>query len=171
MTFLLQLDHSKLWFFCHKMLPIFWLSGLSIGLWLYCNPSPIYFSLMRGSVSVSIVGCMLSSFIPFLISAFAVIIRKPFILLATVFLKGCFFAYISIAVLNSLGQYGWIIRLFFMLSDICSLPLLYAFWNRCLRMRSLPSFSGILMGGCLQVLMICMDVHLCNPFFAGFTIL
>lgn len=171
MTLLLQPDHSKSWFWQLKLLPFVWLGGLFLGLLMYYKSASIYFSLMLGSVSVSIVGCLFSSFFPFLISVFAVFIHKPSLLLATIFLKGCFFSYVSIAFLNSLGACGWLIRLFFMISDICSLPLLYIFWRRCLRCGALPSISEFLFVLCGQLLIVGLDYHVIFPFFTGLTII
>lgn len=171
MTLLLQPDHSKPWFWQLRLLPFVWLGGLFLGLLLYCGSAPSFFSLMRSSVSVSIVGCFFSSFLPFSISAFAAIIHRPWFLLAAVFFKGLCYAYISIGLLSVLGDGSWLIRLFFMLPDICSLPLLYVFWQRCLRFGGLPPVTEFLFWLCGLILIIGMDFYVFFPFFTGLNIL
>ena len=164
MTLLLQTDHSNHRFQQFRLLPFVWLGGLFLGLFLYCEPASIFFSMMRRPVSVSIVGCFFSILFPFLLSTFVVMIHRPGLLLAVVFLKGCFFSYVSIGMLLCLGSGSWLIRLVFMLSDICSLPILYYFWKRFLRCGGIPSVSEILFGLCGLTLMVSMDYHIIIPF-------
>ena len=171
MTCDLQPDRTKLWFWSFRLLPAFWLGGLCIGFFLYSSACADYFSLMRGEFSVSIVGILLSSVFPILISAVAVLIHKPWILLGFAFFKACLFGLVSIVLLQCFGEGGWLVRRFLMFHELCSFPVYYIFLHRCLRIRRLPSPCECICWICLQVLIIDLDYHVISPFFTGLTIL
>ena len=109
------------------------LSGLCFGAIAHLLYGRFSFPLMDGVFFVSIVGHFLSVLFPFLISALAVFISRPWLLLPVAFGKGFSFFYVSVGTLSSLGSSGGFFRLLLMFSDIICLPLLYFFWHRHIR--------------------------------------
>lgn len=128
----------------HHGLPDFWrkgsttflalsfLLGLVFGVAVFSAAGDSFLSLMRGilSGSVSIVGLLCVTFLPFLFSAFAVSISEPWLLLPVSFGKAFLFSLVSLGLLQGFGSAGWLVRWLLMFSDLVSLPLLYGFWQR-----------------------------------------
>lgn len=113
-------------------LALSWLSGFFFGSLIFYITGSSFSSLMRGVIygSVSIVGLMSVSVLPFLISAFAVYISKPSLLLIVSFGKAFLFSFVSLGIMDGFASTGWLIRWLLMFSDLISLPVLYWFWNR-----------------------------------------
>lgn len=169
----LQSEHAKRFRLCRSILAFVWLSGLWAGFLIYWKASNFYVSLMRGSSfsSVTIVGLILSSLLPFLISAFAVITFRPWVLYVVCFSKAFSFALVS-AALQEHGTGGsWLVQRFVMFPEIFSIPFLYTFWCRIFRIGKLPELPECFYWICLEILILSMTYRLIDPFVIGLGIL
>jgi len=171
MTLVLQPEPSGLWRLTFRSLPFVWLSGLVCSVALYFKAAPDFLPLMRGSSSVSIVGSIFAASLPFLISAFAVLISKPWLLLCVAFLKTFFFGLVSLSLLLDYGSGGWLIRQLLMFHEIFSIPIFYIFLRRLLIAGRLPAAAELLLGFSLEILIIGMHLQVIAPFLSGLNIL
>lgn len=138
--------------------------GLLVGISIPAFSSSDTASLMLSAVScrLSIVGLLVSSILPFLISAFAVSLSQPFLLLLQAFLKMLCFGFCSVCVINAFGSYGWLVRLLFLFTDFIIIPLLCWLW---IRSNRIPYTSWVidclcccaigLVAGCIDRIWIC----------------
>ncbi len=87
---------------------------------------------MRGTLwaPVSIVGLLLVTTLPFLISALAVYLAKPGLLLGICFGKAFLTAFVSVGFFQAFGYAGWLLRWLLAFSSCASAPVLYWFWLR-----------------------------------------
>lgn len=117
---------------CHFVLAFFWLTGLVSGILVCLSAGDSFVSWMRSTVywSVSIVGLLFVTIFPFLISAFAVFISRPGLLLPICFCKAFLFSLVSMGTVQAFGSAGWLIRCLLLFSDCVSVPLLYWYWLR-----------------------------------------
>lgn len=90
---------------------------------------------MRESVkcSVSIPGLLTAAVLPFLLSAFAVRLSEPWLLLIISAFKAFSFSFCACGVSLAFGQSSWLVRFLFLFSDLCVIPLLYFYWVRHIR--------------------------------------
>lgn len=114
------------------LLALSFVLGLVLGALLFLSAENDSTSLMRMAKNgpVSIVGLLSVSFLPFLISAFAVYVSQPWLLPVIALCKGASFSLVSLGVTAAYGSAGWLMRLLLMFSDLCALPLLLFFWLR-----------------------------------------
>ena len=112
------------------LLAFCWMSGLVSGFLFYTFNQHMLSSLMRRVIfaPVSIVGLLLSFLLPFLFSAFAVIIHTPIWIFPIAGYKAFSFAAISIGFVDSMGSAGWLHWILLLAGDILSLPALYLYW-------------------------------------------
>ncbi len=110
-----------------------WLVGLISGIaYSYCSVN--FVSLMRSAAysTVSIVGVGAVLILPFLLSAFAVLISLRWLLIPLAYAKAFLFGACASAVGLSFGSAGWIIRMLLLFSGWTELPVFYWLWLRCL---------------------------------------
>lgn len=115
-----------------RFLAFIWVIGLVLGVLVAIFVGEDIHSSM-GQVSfnqISIVSLLISTFLPFLLSAFAVYISKPSVIYIVCFLKACSFSFVSLVFSAVFGSSGWLVRGIVMYCDIFSLPILYRFWIR-----------------------------------------
>lgn len=110
---------------CWIVLAAVWITGLFAGMYFGANAGDHYFLLMRTAVDtrVSIVGLIANACLPFLLSAYAVYLGKPRLILLVCFCKAVLFTSCGFAVLLSFGSAGWLTRLLLQFSDIVLIPL------------------------------------------------
>ena len=110
------------------------LLGHLLGVWCSGSASEFYLSQMRTAVSgrVSIVGLLSCSLLTFLVSALTVYLGRRIFLIPIAFLKAFFFSYAGYRLYLAWGQAGWLVTGLTMFSSLCSLPVLYWYWRRCL---------------------------------------
>ena len=173
MTFVLQPERKCFPFTCPWMLATIWFSGFAVGIFICSKALPLLLSLMRGMSfdSVSIVGLILSAGIPILISAVAVIISRPWLLLTVCFFKAMFYLVFSVSVIVHFAEAGWLVQRLLMANEICGLPILYAFWRGCFRLGKLPSATQCFGMVSLEVLVLTFVYQVVTPFFTGLEIL
>lgn len=153
---------------CKPILIFLWIFGLFFGVWLAVGADDSSFLMMRGAdlVTVSIPGLLLITVLPFLFTAIAVFLSKPWLLSALVFAKAAMFGYSAGWVTAAYGTASWIVRILLMFSDVCTMPLLMWLWLRCciLSKRS----AGRDMGRCFlgATIIGLLDILAVSPFAA-----
>lgn len=151
------------------LLAFFWCSGLLCGILVSFSAEDTFSSWMRMNKvgSVSIVSLLCVSLVPFLLSAFAVFISMPSLMLPVCFCKAFLFAFVSVGVMQAYGSAGWLIRNILLFSDCLTAPVLYLFW---LRIISSPRRNRIWEGSFLCALLILigsLDHRVFSPLVAG----
>ena len=137
---------------CKILLLAGWCLGLVLGICYVSQADGSFFVLMRRAAEspVSIVGLLAVLVLPFLITAFAVLISRPQLLILLAFLKAFSFGACACCVDQAFLSAGWLLRIFLMFSDLLSLPVLLWLWLRCIsgeRRRTVRDlvFSGVLL--------------------------
>ena len=133
---------------CRILLPVVWCLGLFLGIAFSCC-SDTFSSLMRVALwsDVSIVGLATVILLPYLLTAVAVFISQPILILSVAFCKAFLFAACGSAIALAFGYSGWLIRMLLQFSDCTGIPVLYLLWNRCLnrdRMQLIGAFTAAL---------------------------
>ncbi len=145
-----------------------WSLGIACGIIGYASAESTLFSLMRSSVygTVSIVGLLCISILPFLLSAFAVSISFPSLLYPLCFCKAFLFVFISFGVLRSYSDAGWLVRCLLLFSDNVGIPLLYCFWLRHLPGCQKSSLAESVLFLAFFLVLGCIDYRIISPFLA-----
>lgn len=153
-------------------LAFFWLTGILSGAWISVSAGAPLLSLMRSALngSVSVVGLLLVTTLPFLLSALAVFLSGPGWLFPLSFGYGFVYAYVSLAVLRSFGSAGWLIRFLLCFSVSAVTPILYFFWLRHVAGDGNNTVSEVFFFLSLAVLIGSIDYSLVSPFLAGLII-
>lgn len=153
------------------LLALFWFLGLCAGQAVCILSEPLSTSVMRSAASsaVSIVG-LLHTLFPFFLSAIAIALHAPRMLLALSFGKAFLSSYASLAICRFFGTSGWLARWFLMFSDLISLPMLYFMWHRCLSTDHVVSISEILLLMALALLVASIDYSTISTLFLAFVI-
>ena len=149
-----------------------WTLGLCSGQVVCLMSEPTCTSLMHSAAcsTVSIV-CLLHTFFPFFLSAVAYFMHTPRMLLPLSFGKAFLSSYASFAIRKLFGTAGWLARCFFMFSDLCTLPMLYFFWYRCLSDDREVSVSEVILLMALALLIASIDYSVISKLFLAFVIL
>ena len=158
---------------CYQWLLAFvWFSGLLSGFFFFHKTIPSFLSLMRGSdfSSVSIVGLIMSSLLPFLICGFSAFHFRPILFYSVCFLKAFSYVFISGVILHQCSA-GWLIQRFVMFHNIFSFPMLYTFCSRCLRLQKLPPAAECFAYLLLEILILAMTYQTLDPFLLSLNIL
>lgn len=148
------------------LLGIFWFLGMLIAVVSYSQARISFASMMRLAVAdqVSIVSLIVSVLLPYLLSAFAVYISKPLLLLPIAFLRGFSLMLVLMGTSEAFGNAGWLVRSLFLFSDLSFMPFLYLFWHR--------SISGLTKDGqwvccAVGIFIACLDYRYVSPFLVG----
>ncbi len=112
-------------------LVFFWFAGLLSGCCFAAYSGESFFLLMRtaATVRVSIVGMFAVSFLPFLLSAYAVYCGRPQLMLPLCYCKALMFSWCAFGIQCAFGTAGWLMRLL-QFSDLLTVPVFCWF---CLR--------------------------------------
>lgn len=124
---------SSLWRkWCTAFLALSMLAGFLFGMTVYVRADFFFLPMMRRSVAepVSIVSLLLSLYLPFVLSAFAVYVSAPGMLLFICFGKSFLFALMAMGVWDMFGYTGWIVYMLLFFAEFLSFPVLYFFWQR-----------------------------------------
>lgn len=129
------------------VLACFWSGGFVFGILFFFLAGDSFVSLMRRAscCRVSIVSLLMANLLPFLISALAVYIHKPWLLYGCAFFRSCLLGFVSMGTLMAFGSAGWLVRLLLMFSDVSLAILLYLYWLR--HISGLRRFSPVDCGG------------------------
>lgn len=143
-----------------------WSLGLVCGVWFAFSAGEAYFSLMRSAPSVrtSIISLWGILFLPFMISAFAVLMDTPALFFSVGFAKSFLLAFTSVGALSAFPAGGWLVRWLLMFSQICISPALLLFMLRCMSgsKRSLPGICAA--AGGYAILVASIDHYYIAPF-------
>lgn len=114
------------------LLGAFWVFGLTLGALTAHGCDGIIQPLIRESAGLtpSLIGLCCATFFPFLLSAFAVSLSEPWLLLVISTCKAFSFSFCAVGVSLAFGQSGWLVRFLFLFSDLLQLPLLCWYWLR-----------------------------------------
>ena len=155
------------------LLSSLWIMGLLSGIWVFAASDPSVISLMRSAVysPVSIVGLLFVTGLPFLLSAFAVFLSCRWLVLSIVFCKGICLSYVSLGVMLSFGNAGWLICLLAGFSDAVAAPLLFWFWMTCFEDNDPLRRYKCLMTAAIVILAGSVEYSLIQPFLAELLIL
>ena len=107
---------------------LLWFLGLLSGIFLAIHTSPVSLSLMRIAVlgDVSIVGMLLSTFLPFVITVVAYWASAHFLIVIIAWLDSFALSFCAACLYIVFSDSAWLICILFLFSDIClAIPLLY----------------------------------------------
>lgn len=167
--FMAQLFHRNppLWWrkYSFLFLAFCWTAGLLSGAAVYLSAEKSLDSLMRGALGrpVSIVSLLCVTILPFLLSAFAVYISKPWLLLPVSFGDAFVLCFVSLGVMQCGGSAGWLVRWLLMFSASLAAPLLYLYWLRHVTGRRRFSSLEAACVLCLYALIGSIDYRLISP--------
>lgn len=149
-------------------LALCWLIGILLGICFTIPSAHLFSSLARGAAygAVSAVGLFSVSFLPFLISAFAVYISSPRLLLPVAFIKGLLFSIASCIVLLGAGSSGWLMQILLMFGDLTGLPILFWFWQHHISGERPFSWTVTAFTGTVFLLLGSVDLRCVSPFLA-----
>ena len=121
------LHNCKFWLFAA------WISGLLLGI-AFTYGTQAFSSLMLGTLDrpLSIVGLGTVFLLPYLLTAVAVWVNRPVMLIPLAFCKAFLFVVCAASVDLIFGNAGCIVRLLLLFSDGASLPVLFRLWLRCM---------------------------------------
>lgn len=127
---------------CPPALVVFWLTGLTCGMFLSLYAGTPILSMMRGILydSVSIVSLVVTGLIPFLFTAYAVFISKPRLVLAVCFLKAYLLSFVSTEISAAFASAGWLVRSLILLHNSAVCVMLHLLWIRVLSGRKVHWF-------------------------------
>ena len=114
------------------ILTVLWPLSFLVGCLFYLSARSIFSPLMCSAVSgsVSIVSLLLCTLFPFLLSAFAVFLSGPWLLILIGFCKSFLFGFLSLGLVLSFGSGGWFLRFLVLSTDILLFPLLFWYLHR-----------------------------------------
>ncbi len=142
-----------------------WILGLAAGIVLAFQTDSAFHALMRRAFAspVSIVGFAVVFGLPFLFTAFAVMISQPGILLLAAFGKAFSFGFIACTLELAFAPAGWLLRLLFLFSDLASLPALLWLWQRGLEPEKPQFWRDALCYGVFCFLVGSLDYYIVSP--------
>ena len=151
------------------LLILCWSTGLLFGNAVATNAGEFLVPMMRSAVSapVSILGLLAAAVLPFLISAYAVSISEPWLLLIISTLKAFGFSFSACAVSLAFGQSSWLVRFLFLFSDHCVMPLLWLYWLRHISGEKAFSLQEMACFIAAAVVIGWMDYFMISPFLAA----
>lgn len=106
-----------------------WIAGCVFGIHVYSDVGHILAFLMPGAFRspLSIVGLLISVFLPLLFSVFAVYISQPGLLLLICFIKAFSVSFVSCGIFALYGDGAWILRLVVLFHDFFASTMLLIF--------------------------------------------
>jgi len=118
--------------FSPYLLALSWFLGMLLGIPAAVATSEFLVPMMRQSMqcSVSIPGLLAATVVPFLLSALAVSLSEPWLLLIISTFKAFSFSFCACGVSLAFGQSSWLVRFLFLFSDHLLIPLMYLYWMR-----------------------------------------
>ena len=170
----LHLNFAELWWKRgSRILAFSWFFGLICGVLVSSHAGESFISAMRAAENscVSIIGLLFAILLPFLFSAFAVFLSCRWLVFPIVFCKGICLSYVSLGVMLSFGNAGWLICLLAGFSDAVAAPLLFWFWMTCFEDNDPLRRYKCLMTAAIVILAGSVEYSLIQPFLAELLIL
>ena len=157
----------------HMFLASIWILGSVSGIWAYVYTGNSFLPMMRSCLwsSVSIVNLLSVTILPFLISAFAVLLSCPWLIYCVAFAKAFAALFTSMGIMHTFGGAGWLIRALLCFTEAATLPVLYRYWMCCLDRSSGVWHLQSILAAALLFLAGSIDHCLIAPFLADLIIL
>lgn len=151
------------------LLGLSWIVGMVIGVFFAHGAKETLMPLIQQSVvsHSTALGSLCAVLLPFLFSALAVSFSEPWLLLLISVYKAFSFTFCASGVGLAFGDSSWLVRILFLFSDLCLIPVLYIYWLRHLRKdsRSRPWELSCCLGW--AVLVCGIDYWFIAPFLAS----
>ena len=114
------------------ILAVLWALSFLVGCLFYLSARSVFSPLMCGVVKsfVSIVSLLFCTLFPFLLSAFAVFLSCPWLLILVGICKSFLFGFLSLGLVLTFGGGGWFLRFLVLSADILTFPLLFWYLHR-----------------------------------------
>lgn len=118
--------------FSFILFSLVWLCGIFGGINVALTNSDFYISLMRSVITkpVSIVGLLVSVFLPLLLSFLLFVSCKSAWFSLVCFYKAVSYGFSGMLLSIMFGSAGWLSRMLFLFSDTVGIVLLFWFWVR-----------------------------------------
>lgn len=151
------------------LLCIIWLAGFFCGCAVALINNSYFLSWMRCAVlqPVSIVGLLVSVYLPLLLSYISLVSEKPIIILIVCFFKAAAFAFCGALIHQFYGNASWLVRWLYLFSDSSFLFFLFALWYRCLDTSRMTVKSDLSMCCCIGVLLTASEYFIVSPLLLG----
>ncbi len=145
-----------------------WVAGLLFGSLVSLKADTILASTMHGAVSgsVSIFGLLSVLFLPLLVSALAVFISQPLLLVPVVFLKAFSFSYTAAGLFMVYPTAGWLLQALMMFSDMLMMPAYWLLWLRAASGDRCTALRWSAVCAACAALIGCVDYTVVAPFLA-----
>ena len=142
--------------------------GLISGVLISMSASGALDSTMRAAPfsCVSISGLLSAILLPFLLSAFAVYLSCPWLLLPIAFCKAFLITFLGLGVLDAFGSAGWLIRFLLMFGDVITLPLLWWYLYQVI-LRPASRVRCTLVAAVFSLAVGGLDHYVISPFLAN----
>ena len=147
-------------------LALAWVMGLGFGGLIFCYTGEHISSLMplAADSQLSIFGLFLSTSLPFLLCAAAVLLSMPRLLPVIGFFRAFSYAYVLCAVFAAFGNSGWLVRFLLLFTPTAGCLLLYGYLGR--YASGFRHFSPGGLGFCLICvgILVFLDYFYVSPF-------
>ena len=152
--------------FRRRILALFSICGVSVGVITAYYADPYFLDLMRMAVSVpvSIVGLSGVILFPFLISAVILYVEKPYLLFPLSFLKSLLFSLAFTATCINYTFAGWLVSGLLLFTDSVSFLLLQWYWIRNINGFQKTATSDLLCIFLLALIIGIADLLLVSPY-------
>lgn len=146
-----------------------WVTGLLYGCAIALTNNSVFLIWMRSAVSqsVSIVGLLVSVFLPLLLTYISVVIEKPFIILIVCFLKAAAFAFCGTLIHQCYGTASWLVGYLHLFSDSCFLFFLFALWYWHFGSSRMIGSFDLSLCGIIGFVLAALEYLLISPFLLG----
>lgn len=147
------------------LLALVWSSGLACGAFFADALGQHFVSQIHHivDVPVSTVSLLSSLFLPFLLSALALLHCRPLLFFIS-FFKAFSYGACFCGIVLAFPRCGWLIRCLLLFSDSCVLPVLYIYWMRHVSRNSFHLSRGFLYCFCYVLSIAVMDICWVSPF-------
>ena len=151
---------------CVILLPVLWVIGFAVGLYfLTIMDSGLQELFYSASVcSVSVVGMLISAFLPIFISAIAAYFSVPVLIYALCFFKAVCYSFVLCGIVTAFGYSGWLIRLMLLFTDSAITVLLFWLWHKLLSSDCCFTGQAFLICAAVAVAICAIDYFLVSPY-------
>lgn len=146
-----------------------WLLGIFFGSQLCMKLEPPNFLMMRSVFfqPVSIVGLLVSVFLPLIITYFSIVSSKPILIVIVCFLKAAAFGFSGVLISRLFGTASWLLCFLYLFSDSCFLLPLFILWfRRCGNVRII-GLTDVYLCAAVGLLTVAVDYFSISPILAG----
>ena len=151
---------------CKLLLGACWIAGLLLGMYAAVTSGNSFLLMMRGDVSTVSIPGLLITFLPFLLTAIAVLMPHPGYLIPVILWKAFSFGYSACGLTIAYHSAAWLVRFLLMFNQLATVPLLMWLW---LRKCDFPEFIRpveLAVCGGVTALVGLLDYCLISPFAA-----